>query len=144
MQYRIIQVLTSVPALGRESPVIWPCVLLQAASFTAPCVMSGLAKRWNSGSIQRASNIKARCLNNDTGMRWRIWATYSDCHIQIEQLVLLLLAFCQHALLCGSFDMSTFLCLMLIHVTCSGTIRYQNWGRKRICLSLDAFSGQLC
>lgn len=88
MQYRIIQVLTSIPALGREFHAIWPCVLLQVASFTAPCVMLGPVKKWNSGSIQKASNIKARCLNSGTEMRWRIWDMYSDCHIQIEQLVL--------------------------------------------------------
>lgn len=117
MQYRIIQVLTSIPALGREFHVILPCALLQVASFTAPCVTLGLVKKWSSGSIWRASNIKARCLNSGTGMRWRIWATYNDCHIQVESLSCLWFAFCQHALLCDSFDMSTFLCLMLIHVT---------------------------
>lgn len=42
---------------------------------------------------------------------------YRDRCVQIEQLVLPVIAFCQHALLCGPFDISTFLCLMLIYVT---------------------------
>lgn len=64
---------------------------------------------------------------------------------RLERAACLLFAFCQHALLCGPLGMSTFLCLMLIHVTCSGTMGCQNWGRKRACfLGHDAFSGQLC
>lgn len=45
------QVRTSIAALGREFHEIWPCALLQVASFTARCAMLGLAKRWNSGII---------------------------------------------------------------------------------------------
>nr|XP_012327687.1 zinc finger matrin-type protein 3 isoform X1 [Aotus nancymaae]XP_012327689.1 zinc finger matrin-type protein 3 isoform X1 [Aotus nancymaae]XP_012327690.1 zinc finger matrin-type protein 3 isoform X1 [Aotus nancymaae]XP_012327691.1 zinc finger matrin-type protein 3 isoform X1 [Aotus nancymaae]XP_012327692.1 zinc finger matrin-type protein 3 isoform X1 [Aotus nancymaae]XP_012327693.1 zinc finger matrin-type protein 3 isoform X1 [Aotus nancymaae]XP_012327694.1 zinc finger matrin-type protein  len=95
------QVLTSIPALGRESHVIWPCVSLRVASFTAQCVTLGLAKRLSSGSIWRASNIRARCPNSGTGVRWRIWAMCSDSHATISSLSCLLFAFCQLALLCG-------------------------------------------
>lgn len=110
------QVLTSIPALGRGFHVIWPCVLLPVASFTAQCVMLGLAKRWNSDSTWRASNIKARCRNSGTEMRWRIWDMYSDGCIQIEQLVLPVVCLLSTCPAFGPFDMSTFLCLMLCNL----------------------------
>lgn len=81
-QSRIIQAPTLIPAHDRGFHGIWPCVLLQAASFIVRCVMLELVKRWSSGSTWRASSIKARCLNSGTGTRWRIWATYRDSCVQ--------------------------------------------------------------
>lgn len=77
-RFRIIQVLTSTPARGKESHGIWPCALLQVASSIAPCATWALARRWNSGSTWRASSIKARCQSSATGTRWRTWAMSSD------------------------------------------------------------------
>lgn len=55
---------------------------------------------------------------------------YSACYIQREQLCLPgVLPSVDMPCFCGPFDISTFLCLMLIYVTCSGTVRCQNWGR---------------
>lgn len=51
---------------------------------------------------------------------------YSDGHTPIEQLVLPLVCLLSTCPALWSVDMSTFLCLMLAPVTCSGTMRCQN------------------
>lgn len=57
---------------------------------------------------------------------------YRDRCVPIEQPVLPVTASCEHALLCGPFDINTFLCLMLIHVTdCSGTREVSAQGKDK-------------
>lgn len=112
--------------------------------YCSMCNVGAGEERWRFRQHLEQSNMKTGVSVSTIQEQWmENQNTYSDCHIQIEQLVCVIATSVQHA----CFVVLWYRYIPLLNVNTRNLQWYHKvseLGRKRICLSLDAFQGQLC